>query len=84
MNFHWLCRGVIISAVVAGQSKLSRDIMDRAYIFMACNKYPPPPEVVIMGWVRPGSTCANVGQLVKSSHTNDAILDSDGASSLIY
>jgi hypothetical protein len=26
------------------------------YIFMACSKYPPPPEVVIMGWVRPGST----------------------------
>jgi hypothetical protein len=58
MDYHWLCSGVIISAVVAGQSKPSRDIMDRAYILMACNKYPPPPEVVIKGWVRPGSTCA--------------------------
>lgn len=57
--------------------------MARAYIFMACNKYPPPPEVDITGWVRPGSTCADVGQKVKLLK-NAAILDSDGASSLIY
>jgi hypothetical protein len=59
MGRHWLCGRVIISLVVVDRSEEIEFVMftnDGTYIFIACSKYPPPPEVVIMGCVRPGST----------------------------
>jgi hypothetical protein len=59
MGRHWLCGRVIISVVVADRSEQIGLVIftnDGTYTFIACSKYPPPPEVVIMGCVRPGST----------------------------
>ena len=60
MDYHRFCRRVIISGVIVdrGETNRVRDVHyeRNTYILMACSKYPPPPEVVITGWVRPGST----------------------------
>ena len=59
MDRHRLCGRVIISVVIMDRGEQIGFVMftnNGAYIFMACSRYPPPPEVVIMGWVRPGST----------------------------
>ena len=61
MGRHWLCGRVVISVVVVVADRSERIGLvifanDGTYTFIACSKYPPPPEVVIMGCVRPGST----------------------------
>lgn len=61
MDHHRFCRGVIISGMVVNRGEKSgprRGVYyeRNTYILMACSRYPPPPEVVIKGWVRPGST----------------------------
>jgi len=59
MDGYRLCGRVIISVVIVVRGEQIGFVMftnNGTYILMACSKYPPPPEAVIVGWVRPGST----------------------------
>jgi hypothetical protein len=51
MGCHWFCGRVIISVVVNRDKQIGFVTFtnDETYTFMACSKYPPPPEVVIVG-----------------------------------